>query len=270
MKIRIEPYKTWSGGARRLGQRAGILRATPQQVREHGDFDLVINWGRTERRFNGDYLNEPEKVRNASDKLACCKIFKEHKVPTPEFTESKGHAQRWLNDGTTVVARKMLRASGGRGIVLCTPEGDTQLPAAPLYTKYIKKSDEYRIHVFDGRVIDSQQKRRNTDVPDDQVDWQIRNHDRGFIFARSDVSPPICVTDAAILAVSACGLDLGAVDIGYNRKRDKCRVYEVNTAPGLEGSTLDSYYTALVERYSGLRSGAYARRRDAWNRRTLR
>ena len=54
MKIRIEPYKRWSGGAKALGERCGILRATPRQVERHGDFDVVINWGNSEKRFGGE------------------------------------------------------------------------------------------------------------------------------------------------------------------------------------------------------------------------
>ena len=143
------------------------------------------------------------------------------------------------------------------------PESDTGLPKAPMYTMYIPKTTEYRIHVLGDKVIDVQEKKRNTEIPDDEVNWQIRNNCNGFIFARSDVVAPKCVSDNAVRAVSALGLDFGAVDIGYNAKRDKCRVYEVNTAPGLEGSTLDSYYRAFVETLPALKKGAYARRRRA-------
>jgi D-alanine-D-alanine ligase-like ATP-grasp enzyme len=40
-------------------------------------------------------------------------------------------------------------------------------------------------------------------------------------------------------------LDFGAVDVIYNRAQDKAYVLEVNTAPGLEGSTLDNYVEAI-------------------------
>ena len=206
-KIRIEPYKTWSGGARRLGQRAGILRATKRQVQRHGDFDLIINWGRSERRFNGEYLNEPAKVGAASNKLTAAKAFDSAEVSQPAFTESRDTAQEWIDDGQTVLGRTLLRASGGRGIVLCSKENGVELPKARLYTRYVPKKDEYRIHVWKGEVIDVQQKRRKKDVPDDEVNWQIRNTDNGFIFARSDVSPPSCIGTTACAAVVALDLD---------------------------------------------------------------
>jgi D-alanine-D-alanine ligase-like ATP-grasp enzyme len=115
--------------------------------------------------------------------------------------------------------------------------------------------------VWQGKVIDVQQKRRNTAIPDDKVNWQIRNHDNGFIFARSDISPPRCVTSASLAAVAALGLDFGAVDLGYNQKAKKCVVYEVNTAPGLEGTTVDRYFAAIQKTFPQIKTGMYARRR---------
>jgi glutathione synthase/RimK-type ligase-like ATP-grasp enzyme len=260
MKIRIEPYKLWSGGAKALGLRAGILRATTRQVTKHGDFDLVINWGRSQRRFNSEYINEPDQVVLASDKLRTAKNFSDNGVPQPDFTEDREVAKGWADDGCTVVCRKLLRASQGRGIVLATTSAD--VVRAPLYTKYVKKADEYRIHVAFGEVVDIQQKRRRLEVPDEEVNYQIRNAHNGWVFARDGVDCPAAVTAAGIAAVNALGLDFGAVDIGYNVHAGKGVVYEVNTAPGLEGTTLDTYYEAFLKRLPQLESGAHRRRRN--------
>lgn len=262
MKIRIEPYKTWSGGAKRLGKRAGILRATKPQVRKHGDFDLIINWGRSERRFNGDYLNLPEKVLVAGNKLQTARVFDSCGVAQPEYTTESNTVSKWLKDGRAVFARTLLRASGGRGIKPLDPKLTTDIPKAPLYTMYVPKRDEYRVHVWKGKVIDVQQKRRNTDIPDDKVNWQIRNYSNGFIFARNNVNPAKSVLNTAIAAVSALSLDFGAVDLGWNEKNKTCVVYEVNTAPGLEGSTLDAYYKALVHTFPSIKTGMYQKRRQ--------
>lgn len=267
MKIRIEPYKTWSGGAKALGKKCGILRATQAQVNKHGDFDVIINWGRNTRRFNGQYINTPDAVVRATDKKASFEAFQAASVPCPAVTTDRTVAEQWLGDGRSVVARKLLRANGGRGIVLVTPEGselgDThELPNAPLYVEYFKKAEEFRVHVFGNTVIDVQQKKRRLEVPDEQVNWQIRNASNGWVFARENVEAPDCVKDSAGLAVSALGLDFGAVDVGYNRHKGTCVVFEVNTAPGLEGSTLDSYYEAFLAKFPDLRGGMYRRRRE--------
>lgn len=267
-KIRIQPYKSWSGGAKRLGQRAGILRATNKQVQKHGNFDIIINWGSSERRFTGTYINSPESVLRATDKLRSMEAFLEAGVPIPDSTTCRSRAGEWLGSGSHVVVRTMLRASGGRGIVLVGPETSEitsvrALPPAPLYTLYVKKADEYRVHVVRGEVVDVQQKKRDLSVPDEAVNWQIRNHSNGWIFARDGVNPPDCVIRSAIDAVTCLGLDFGAVDIGYNAHNDAAVVYEVNTAPGLEGSTVDAYFEAFRKILPSLNGGMYAKRRAA-------
>lgn len=263
-KIRIEPYKTWSGGAKALGLRAGILRATRKQVAKHGDFDVIINWGRSTRRFNGVYINEPEKVNLSSDKSASFALFGECGVPTVPFTTERAVAQEWLDDGQTIVVRKLTRANSGRGLEVIDADSESKpkVPAAPLYTAYVKKADEYRVHVVRGEVIDVQQKRKRNGVDNSEVDFRVRNACNGWVFCRGDVSCPRVVLDGAVRAVGALGLDFGAVDIGYNRKKEAAYVYEVNTAPGLEGHTLDAYYDAFVKLLPELRGGAYERRRS--------
>jgi len=260
MTIRIEPYKFWSGGSKALGKRCGILRATRRQVEKHGDFDYVINWGRGERRFNSEYINNPEQVVLASNKLRTAETLGNYGVSQPDFTTQKEVAAAWLAEGSTVMCRTLLRAFGGRGIVLVCP--GEPLIAAPMYTKYIKKTDEYRVHVLGDKVIDVQQKRKRQEIPNEEVNYQIRNHRNGWVFCRGGVNPPDCVHTAAVRAVSALGLDFGAVDVGFNARRDKARVYEVNTAPGLEGSTLDKYFEAFKITLPELAGGAYRRRRN--------
>lgn len=261
MKIRIEPYKTWSGGARALGEKCGILRATPKQVRKHGDFDIIINWGRSERRFNGTYINDPTAVERASNKIRALESFAESEVPHPAFTSDTQVAQQWRDGGDSVVARTLLRANGGRGIVLSSKENGVELPRAPLYCKYFKKRDEYRVHVFKGEVVDVQQKKKRQEVPNEEVNYQIRNSAFGWVFCRGGVIAPDCVLTAARGAVDALGLDFGAVDIGYNSHSASCVVFEVNTAPGLEGTTLEKYFGALLKEFPVLRGGMYLKRR---------
>lgn len=262
MTIRIEPYKRWSGGAKALGNRCGILRATPRQVEKHGNFRFIINWGNSQRRFQGEYVNKPEAVAKASNKLGSAEVLGNFGVPQPPYTTDFAVAKAWWDDGETVVCRTLLRANGGRGIVLASSGEGTDLVKAPMYTKYIKKADEYRLHVLGDRVIDTQQKRKRQEVPNEAVNYQIRNAANGWVFCRDEVRAPEPVIAAAIRAVDALGLDFGAVDVGYNRRDEAACVYEVNTAPGLEGTTLDKYYEAFLEVFPQLREGMYRVRRN--------
>jgi len=47
--------------------------------------------------------------------------------------------------------------------------------------------------------------------------------------------------DEGLASVMALGLDFGAVDIVYNENDNKAYVLEINTAPGLSGTTLEKY-----------------------------
>jgi glutathione synthase/RimK-type ligase-like ATP-grasp enzyme len=264
MKVRVLPYKRASKGAKEFAKATGILRLTKRQEQKHGNsITHIINWGSSQdRRVGATYINEPTSVHNSSCKKAAFLAFKEAGVPCPEFTTDQAVATSWLADGHTVVVRKLLRACAGRGIELFGPDNqDGQaLPRAPLYVKYCKKQREYRVHVVRGEVIDVQEKKRRHDCPDERVDWQIRNHANGFIFAREDVDAPETVQRAAVDAVRSLELDFGAVDIGWHKEHG-VQVYEVNTAPGIEGTTALRYFEAFSNIMPQLRRGRWAQRR---------
>jgi len=260
-RIRIVPYKMTSATANALqtwlranlpdGAQRSVLRVRTDGRYAPLDDDMLINWGCNSlpEKFGGVglLLNHPDIVARASNKSAAFAVFKEAGVSTLETTSDPAVADTWLADGEVVVARRLLRASGGRGIELCTPEGMDRVVKAPLYTKYIKKAAEYRVHVLPNGSIILNQKRRKADVPDDEVDWKIRNHDRGWIMARDNVDPCPAAEAEAVKAIEALGLNFGAVDVIYNAHRDAAYVLEVNTAPGLEGSLVDAYGQALIE-----------------------
>ena len=56
--------------------------------------------------------------------------------------------------------------------------------------------------------------------------------------------PPVVVEQGS-LAFAASELDFGAVDIIFNERENKAYVLEINSAPGLEGSTIQDYATML-------------------------
>jgi glutathione synthase/RimK-type ligase-like ATP-grasp enzyme len=135
--------------------------------------------------------------------------------------------------------RTILNGHSGAGIVIC--DGEQNIPEAPLYTKYIKKDQEYRIHVCKDKAFFVQRKARKLDVPDELVNWQVRNHQNGFIYANQNIVVDGEMLALAVEAVRSLELDFGAVDIITEKKSGKAYVLEVNTAPGLSGATLDAY-----------------------------
>jgi len=256
----IHSYKFGSGSARALGGALGAKRIKHNNSTFIGRArKTVINWGCSalpEEVLKCNIINSPASVGLVSNKL---KFFRELERNNnellllnepvvlqsyPEFTTRKVDAQAWLDDGKTVVERHKLTGNSGEGIVICEPDGE--LGDAKLYTKYVPKRDEYRVHVFQGEVLDTQRKARVADVPDDEVNWKVRNMANGFIFARNEGHDiPALVLSQAVLAVETCGLDFGAVDVVYNEREGMAYVLEVNTAPGLSGTTLDKYTEAF-------------------------
>jgi len=137
----------------------------------------------------------------------------------------------------------------GRGIVEFEP-GIGNTPQAPLYTEYIPKKSEYRFHIFGGKVIDIQQKKKKREFDDNARNTRVRNLHNGYIYSRDDINPPDGAADLAIRAVAALGYQYGAVDLIYNEKRACSYVLEVNSRPGLMGSTLENYAEALINTFN--------------------
>lgn len=256
---KIYAYKQGSASALALAQGLGIkvIKREGSKFRG-GALKKVINWGCSQLPANVlqcDVFNPPIAVALAANKLSTFKKFQEFNrfadnvgefnINFPPFTEDAQDAQAWLDNGHTVVARHKLTGHSGEGIELLS--GDVVIPEAPLYVRYIKKSQEYRVHVMGEHVVDVQRKARSKDVPDEDVNWQVRNHANGFIYAREGFETPESVKVQAILAIEALGLDFGAVDIIWNDHEQKGYVLEVNTAPGLTGQTLQGYIDRFKE-----------------------
>lgn len=212
---------------------------------------LVVNWGHGSppstwwdlSHFCPNLLNHWDSVALAVNKITAFKKFKEAGVPTPEWTTSHEQAKKWSDAGKVVICRTKISSMEGRGIVVATkPE---ELVSAPLYTKLFPKDKEYRVHVFNGKVIDYVQKKLKADAKEIKGrNEYIRNTANGWIFARNGVSISTEVEQVAKAAIKACGLDFGAVDLAVN-KSGKVVVFEINTAPGLEGTTITCYTDAI-------------------------
>jgi glutathione synthase/RimK-type ligase-like ATP-grasp enzyme len=246
MRVRVKTHGPSRSG-RALAAELGALRLrTPTRFRPRSS-DVIINWGDTQQILaDCKIVNYPGCVAKAVDKLQAYQIMAMNNVPCPDFTAYRSVANEWLEQGATVVCRSLTRGSGGRGVTI---HSEGALPRAPLYTLYVKKRDEYRVFVVNGRVIRITQKRRRRSVENSTVDYRVRNAGNGWVYCQEDCDPPESVGQAGAMAVSVLGLDFGAVDIGYNAHYNEPCVYEVNTAFGLEGTTLTTFAQALREEY---------------------
>lgn len=215
----------------------------------------LINWGNGRAPVGtgpfSSISNSFAAVATASNKLSTFRALEgKDGIRIPVFTTDRSVAAGWIRDGVVVVCRTQLSGHSGAGIVLASSEAE--LVQAPLYVQYVKKQQEFRVHVAFGEVIDVQEKRRakrDSDGDGEGVpaNYQIRNHHTGWVYCRENITEPVGLREMAIRTVPELGLDFGAVDLIYNAKRNEVYVLEVNTAPGLEGSTVDKYAEAFVK-----------------------
>lgn len=254
MKPYIYPYQIGSHGARALAESLETLQVRPNGRYVPKPGHKVINWGNAHipgwwgELASSITINKPQAVANAIDKIRALQLFNAANVPTLEWTTDINIARGWFGLPCTVVCRTLTRASEGRGIVVAF--GPEELVSAPLYTKYKRKQYEYRIHCSSGKVFDMQMKRRKNGLPPLEGGARyIRNTANGWVFCRQNINVPEEVKNVGLLAVASLGLDFGAVDIGLSDSG--LAVYEVNTAPGLEGQTLTNYVNFLKEYING-------------------
>ena len=245
--MKLYPYNQASESAKALANALGIKRIKHEGGVLNIPNQIVINWGCsnwTRPVVPKQILNVPGNVCVATNKLKSFNSLKGH-VSIPDFTESLEEAKKWLAEGVTVVERHKLTGHSGEGVRIVEP--NQELQQAPLYVKYIPKIHEYRLHVFRDKVFFVQRKARKEDVPNEDVNWQVRNLKGGFIYANQNIEVADRAKKQAIIAVKTLGLDFGAVDVIYNKRHDKSYVLEVNTACGLSGTTLDKYVEIFKE-----------------------
>lgn len=242
-----------SEGAKLLAEQMNIRKIRHEKSTFKGSpKKTVINWGSGKlppEVLLCNVLNSTAGVNRVSDKL---KFFNTAagKCSIPDFTTDIATAIRWISEGNTVCARTVLNGHSAEGLVILDKKSKgSDIIEAPLYTKYIPKKDEYRVHVVHGEVIDIQRKALRPEFLEEtgreNVNYRIRNLDNGFIYVRNNVNPPVSVTEEAIKGITASGLDFGACDLVFNEKKNQAYLLEINSAPGVQGLTVEAYSRAF-------------------------
>lgn len=228
--------------------------------------DLLVNYGASDMPESiigqATVLNHPSALANATNKLRAFERMSAAGIQTVEFTNSRNIAQGWVDAGQMVYVRTRLQGHSGEGIVLGyqNPAGvgdagdytvEQSVRQAPLYTKAIMGNRrEFRVHVMNGVITYVQQKRRRDGYRDDgHYSNLVRNHASGWIYATENAAINTAGQQAAVAAVAALGLDYGAVDIITNQQN--AWVLEVNTAPGMSGTNLETYANNFIRVFRG-------------------
>lgn len=183
---------------------------------------------------------------DCKDKLFQYQWFATNGLPSLPFTTSLQTVGDWLSQDKTVFARRYLQSSEGKGITIIEP--GMEVVPAPVYTQYVPKKREYRVHIFRDKVVQILEKRRGENYTGES---KVRNTANGYVFCQQNITLPVGgetrLNNLALEAAKVTSSVFKGVDIGYNEKKDFLFVIEVNSAPGIEGSNVDKYVGAILE-----------------------
>lgn len=247
-----------SEGAAQLAKAISI-----QRIRHNGSTfkgspsRTVINWGSRkcpEEVLKCKVLNPPNLIERAANKLSFFQLMDQPDGPRiPPYGTTTDWCVDQLSNKHTICIRATVNGHSGAGLSIISPRHIDLLTKAPLYTIYVPKQDEYRIHFVNDKIIDIQRKAlKKTDdagepINPKEVNFKIRNLANGFVFIRNDLKTPDDVLDQATKAYILTELDFGAIDVIWSEKEKKAYVLEINTAPGLCHTTVTNYANAFKE-----------------------
>lgn len=274
MSMYVLPYKAGSASAKSLAEELSV----PLLRKENSKFiggpnKVVINWGGTavsDQVLMSKVLNQPTYNIYASNKLKFFQAVGAYNggagpieaIITPRPFYSSADAFTWWAadpNNRVVMARTVLNGHSGAGIVEIASASDWELfkqkygNTCKLFTQYVKKNTEYRLHFTDfstwntslkGEVFFAQRKARKQG---EEANYRIRNLANGFVYIteQGSLEVPLAVQNAAQNFLkfnkNMLHLNFGAIDIIFNNKYNKAYILEVNTAPGLAGTTTLKY-----------------------------
>jgi len=274
VKLFVLPYKTGSAGSKELSNALEV----PLLRREHSKFipnseKFVVNWGSSVNPLNSltQYLNPPASVGRNSNKLKFFQDISLYNTNTmsqddyihiPKFAVDFETARSVWSTYTSIpwFARTILNGHSGAGIVELGSLGDwDSFEGTPcsLFTQYIKKGAEYRIHFSDFSSFNpslpaiyffAQRKGLKSGISPSPATHRIRNLANGYVYVNEGGHVPLPPSVIRLVhaflkynQASQFKLNFGALDIIYNKRYNTAYLLEVNTAPGLAGLTIEKY-----------------------------
>jgi len=293
-KMGKDTYVYYSGPTDDTGRRlAEALNAKHGKIKPTGKKSMiVIGWGcKTTERVDLNphiVLNHPDVILKNRNKFASLKALRADAVPVADYVDAKDVIKALASTKSAIniplVGRKKYH-QGGKGFWTCLTKGQVELAikqGAEYFQSYLPIVNEYRLHVFKGKVINMQKKtersnmaaafkeqhgnritniasKNNFDLDKQTMDYVLENlgkrqehpdqiiksNARGWKFAQIK-SAPNDLLNAAINAVKTIGLDFGAVDCCITEDK-KAYIIEVNSGPGLQGTPFDAYVSTFKD-----------------------
>jgi len=209
--------------ARRLATELGL-----EPTKTPSD-DVVIRWGNS-NPGNDCSINPQQAIALAANGYHSLIRLRECDVNTLTLYRSPPI------DDYPIYGRRFNHRAGS-DIIICENLEMALKSRRSYFTKYYKTHLEFRVHVFNGKVLKMFRKHNGGDELDDM----IRTSKFGWQYSRVSLDNYLGGQQLAIAATDALGLTFGGADIGYNRDTGQYVVFEVNTAPSLNTPTLELY-----------------------------
>jgi len=292
-----KPYFYYSGPTDSTGKAlADKLKATHGKTKPTGTDKICICWGcKTKERINmgkTPVLNHPDRIRENRHKFETLKKLAAAGVYVGNHADAKTiiHALATPTGdepmALPVIGRKNYH-QGGKDFHTCLTKSHVEIAiraGAAYFRNFMDVKDEYRLHVFQGVVINAQRKTERKNLGDAYANQHgdriannaakknvkldkatmdhvlkdlggreghanqiIKSNTKGWKFSQIKlVNVKKNLQEAAIAAVEAAGLDFAAVDcVMLNDGR--AAIIELNTGPGLEGTSFEAYVKAFQE-----------------------
>jgi len=280
---------------------AEALHIESGKVKPRGK-DIIIGWGTKmldrERDENVDLgnakvINHPNAICKNRNKLNALEMLKadRHTANNIAAFYTPNNVIRGIDRGDIsfpLIARKK-RHQGGKGLLVCLVKSHVVKAieyGADYFQAYIDIKTEYRLHVFDGKIIYAVEKVENptesgwinqrkekvlehankneVNLDNATVDYVlgqlvkeavlpdqiVRSNKRGWKFSGINTNTiPDSLKNAAIKAVEIMGLDFGAVDCALDMS-DHPFIIEINSGPGLQRTSLEKYIAAFTKKFA--------------------
>lgn len=230
-------------------------------------------------------INHANNIRRNRNKLTTLDVLKKAKVAVANFVPAENimKALDTAKGIKLPVVGRTKYHQGGKGFWTCltkTHVKDAMNEGAQYFQNYIDIIDEYRLHVFKGEVLHAQKKVKRNNMEQAYVDQHaakikdyaekgkvkldettlayalgrvakenknadmiVRSNKRGWKFSNVK-APKKALVDVSVAALAAIGLEFGAVDCCMDSD-GKAWIIEINSGPGLEGTTFNAYVEAF-------------------------
>lgn len=201
-------------------------------------------------------INTPEAVENSSNKIKMKECFTDKSIPQTEWsTKDKLFEDSKLTLELPIIAKRIYGFKG-RGMQKLDTEDKVndfvrEHSSNYIYENFKNYAREYRLHCTQTECFLAWRKLRRSETPEDKrwffnsdnCNWVNKDHE---LFNKP--SNWRNIVDNSIKAVTAVGLDIGAVDVRVQANRDsKYIILEVNSAPSLGEIGVQKYKEQILK-----------------------